>query len=65
MKYLTILGNILGYIALITFFVFLIVGIPMGIIWGINYLFGFDIEYSWKSWLAVVLISSVFGGASR
>jgi hypothetical protein len=56
--------NILGYILLILILGAIIVILPLGIIWAINYLLGFDIEYTWKSWLAVVLLSTLFGGST-
>ena len=62
MKYI---GYIFGYAFLISFILGAIVFIPLGIIWAINYLFGFSIAYGFKSWLAVVIISLVIEGVRR
>lgn len=57
---MNILINIVGYIFLVAFILSVIIFLPLGIIWATNHLIGFDIAYTWKSWLAVVLISSLF-----
>lgn len=56
--------NIIGSILIIAVIGALLFFIPLGIVWAINYLLGFDIEYTWKSWIAVVLLSTLFGGST-
>ena len=48
---------VVGVIALIVFW-------PLGAIWAVNTLFGFAIAYTFENWLAVVVLSVLFGNAN-
>ena len=36
--------------------IFILTGISIGIIWSLNHLFGFNLAYSWKTILAMVIL---------
>ncbi len=42
----------------------LVAVIPFGIIWSLNTLFYTEIPYTWQSWAATVILSSVVYGSS-
>jgi hypothetical protein len=42
----------------------LIVVIPFGVIWSLNTLFYTEISYTWQTWAATVILSSVVYGSS-
>jgi putative Mn2+ efflux pump MntP len=42
----------------------LIVVIPFGIVWSLNTLFYTEIPYTWQTWAATVILSSVVYGSS-
>jgi hypothetical protein len=42
----------------------LIVYWPLAAIWAVNTLFGFAIAYTFENWLAVIVLSALFGKAN-
>jgi putative Mn2+ efflux pump MntP len=42
----------------------LVVVIPFGIVWSLNTLFYTEIPYTWQTWAATVILSSVVYGSS-
>jgi hypothetical protein len=43
----------------------LIATIPLALIWALNTLFSFTIAYTFKNWLAMLVLSSVIHGSTR
>lgn len=51
----------IGFLLVFALIMGLIIYWPYAIIWSLNTLFGFTIPYVAKSWLAIVILMSVFG----
>jgi len=49
--------GLLGTLFVVAFVIAVVAAIPLGQIWAFNTLFGTNIEYSLKNWLAVVILS--------
>jgi len=56
--------NNLGIVGIILVVVALIVLGPLIVIWALNTLFGLGIAYTFWTWLATLVITSVFGKAN-
>ena len=52
--------DILFVVAVIALIVFW----PLAAIWAVNTLFGFAIAYTFENWLAVIVLSALFGKAN-
>jgi hypothetical protein len=48
-------------IALLILLVLLVIFGPLSIVWALNTLFALGIAYTWKTWLAILLLSAAFG----
>ena len=61
------MGNIitgLGATTFVIMFIALIIFWPFAIIWALNTLFAFAIEYTFWTWLAVLILTASFGKTS-
>jgi hypothetical protein len=47
-------------VTLFLFGIFMILIVPLGVIWSFNNLFELGIEYNWKTWLSVVILNMYF-----
>lgn len=55
-------GKVVAVLFVILTVLFLIVFGPFITIWSLNLLFGLEIEYSFKTWAAVVWLTTVLNG---
>ena len=57
-------GEVVLGIALAFLFVVLVIVMPMAAIWAVNTLFGTMIPYTFKTWLASLILGSIVGSSS-
>ena len=56
--------NVVKVLLATALFFGLVVVIPFGIVWSLNTLFYTEIPYTWQTWLATTILSSVVYGSS-
>jgi hypothetical protein len=52
----------LGIVAIIALVVVVIVFAPLCTIWALNTLFAFNIAYTFETWLATIILTSIVSG---
>jgi len=51
-------------IGIVVLIILLVIFMPVLAIWSLNTLFGLGIAYTFKTWLAALILSSIVGGSS-
>ena len=57
--------SIPALIAIIVLCLILLACVPLLLIWSLNTLFGLGVAYSFKTWLATLVLAGAVGGASK
>lgn len=57
-------GEVVIGIVMILIFIVLLIVVPFAAIWSVNTLFGTMIPYTFKTWVASLLLSGIVGSSS-
>ena len=55
----------IGYLALCLFVAAILIGWPFALIWALNVLFGLDLPFGWRTWLAAFILDGTVRGIVR